>query len=90
MHSWNIFGAQMNHMHTQTHKIHHGPDLGEVTTFPLIVFSVISHGAAPKRQFSWDSQVKSLEIPKIKTPATLDTHNFLCRPPIELRSKTKL
>ncbi len=33
----------MNHKHTQIHKTHHNLDLGEATTFPLIVFSVISH-----------------------------------------------
>jgi hypothetical protein len=44
MHSWSTFGAQMNHGHTRIHKTHHDLDLGEATTFPLIVFSVISHG----------------------------------------------
>jgi hypothetical protein len=34
MHNDNIFGAQMNHEHTRIHKIHHGLDLGEATTFP--------------------------------------------------------
>jgi hypothetical protein len=27
MRSWSTFGAQMNHKHTWTHKIHHGLDL---------------------------------------------------------------
>jgi len=44
MHSSSIFGAQMNHMHTWIHNIHHNLDLGETITFPLIVFIVISHG----------------------------------------------
>jgi hypothetical protein len=43
MHSWNIFGARTNHEHTQTHKTHHNPNLGEVTAFPLIIFSMINH-----------------------------------------------
>jgi hypothetical protein len=38
MHSWNTFGAKMSHGQTRTHKIHHGPDLGEATNFPLIVY----------------------------------------------------
>jgi hypothetical protein len=42
---WSTFGAQMNHGHTWTHKIHHGPNLGEATTFPLLVFSMHGHGA---------------------------------------------
>ncbi len=43
MHSWNTFGPWMRHRHTQIHKTHHGPNLGETTTFPLIVLFVISH-----------------------------------------------
>jgi hypothetical protein len=61
MHSWNTFGAQMNHMHTWIHKTHHGPDLGEATTFPLIIFSMIAHGDCTQMSFflgppSWESQ----------------------------------
>jgi len=32
----------------------------------------------------------SLKIPKIGTPATLEAHNFVCKPPTEVRSKAKL
>jgi hypothetical protein len=35
--SWNIFGARTSHGQTQIHKIHHGLDLGEATTFSLII-----------------------------------------------------
>jgi hypothetical protein len=60
--SWSTFGAWMNHGPTQTHKIHHGPNLGETTTFPLIVFC-LAIGLAPKCHFvlglpsslSWNS-----------------------------------
>jgi hypothetical protein len=45
MHSWNIFGAWMNHGQTRTHNIQHDLDLGEATTFPLIVLFVHGHGA---------------------------------------------
>jgi len=60
MHSWNIFGAKMNHRHTQIHKIHHGLDLGETTTFPLIIFFVAHHGGCTQMTFfpglpSWES-----------------------------------
>jgi hypothetical protein len=51
MHSWSTFGARMNHGQTQTHKIHHGRDLGEATTFPLIVFFVPNHGANTQMSF---------------------------------------
>jgi hypothetical protein len=37
------FDAQTSHGHARTHKIHHNLDLGEATTFPLIVFFMISH-----------------------------------------------
>jgi hypothetical protein len=39
MYSWNIFGARMNHMHTQIHKTHHGSNLGEAITF--LTYSII-------------------------------------------------
>jgi hypothetical protein len=41
--NWGISDARMNHGHTWIHKTHHGPDLGEAITFPLIVFFVINH-----------------------------------------------
>jgi hypothetical protein len=31
-------------MGTLTHKTHHGPDSGEATTFPHIVFFTLLHG----------------------------------------------
>jgi hypothetical protein len=43
MHGSGTFGAQMSYEHTWTHKTHHDSDLGETTTFPLIIFSMISH-----------------------------------------------
>ncbi len=45
MRSWSTFGAQTSHEQTWTHKTHHSLDLGEVTTFPLIVFFLLGHGA---------------------------------------------
>jgi len=51
MHSWNTFGAWMSHMHTRTHKVHHGLDLGEATTFPFIILFVISHGGYIQMSF---------------------------------------
>ncbi len=51
MQSLNTFGAQMNHGQTLTPKTHHNPNLGEATTFPFIVFSMLGHarGAAGPR-----------------------------------------
>ncbi len=51
MHSWNIFYARTSHEYTRTHKTHHGPDLGEAITFPLIVFFVPSHKACTQMSF---------------------------------------
>jgi hypothetical protein len=38
------FGAHMSHEQPRTHKIHHGPDLGEATTFPFIIYFLLGHG----------------------------------------------
>ncbi len=51
MHSSNILGARINHGQTRTYKIHHGLDLGEATTFPLIIFYVLGHGANTQMSF---------------------------------------
>jgi hypothetical protein len=57
------FSAQTNHTQTRTHKTNHDPDLGETTTFPLIVYYVFGHMTStqmsfcfgtPKRE-SWNS-----------------------------------
>ncbi len=46
-----VVSAQLEHFWCQdepratwTHKTHHGADLGEATTFPLIVYSMPLHG----------------------------------------------
>ncbi len=43
MRGWNTFVAQTNHGHTWIHKTHHNLDLGEATTFFLIIFFMINH-----------------------------------------------
>ncbi len=58
MHSWSTFGAKTNHRQTRTHKTHHDPNLGEATTFPLIIYFVHLHEAHiqmtfPKLGFPW-------------------------------------
>jgi len=68
MHNWSTIGARTNHRQTQIYKIHHGPDLGETSTFPHIVFFVLGHGAY--------TQLGSLEILKIGTLVTLEAHDF--------------
>jgi hypothetical protein len=61
VHNLNIFGARKNHRQTQTHKTHHGPDLGEAITFLLIVYFVPLHKAHIQMAFcpgipKWESQ----------------------------------
>jgi len=47
-------------MQTQIHKTHHGPDLGEATTFPLILYFVVGHETSTQMSFGpgipkWES-----------------------------------
>ncbi len=65
----------MSHRHLWTHKTHYGPDSGEATTFPHIVYFAPLHGG---------------HIQMAGTLATLKAHNFLCKPPITMRSEAKL
>jgi hypothetical protein len=90
MHRWNIFGARTSHKQTWTHKTHHGPNLGEATTFPYIVFYVLGHAANTQMSFCLGTPKWEFEIPKIGTPMTLEDHNFVCRPPVEMRYQAKL
>jgi len=77
------FGVRTSHGQIRTHKTHHGPNLGEATTFPLIVYFVPGHRANTQMTFC-------LEIPKIGILETLEAHNFVWRRPIEVRFKAKL
>jgi hypothetical protein len=88
MHSWNTFGARMNHRQTRTHKTHHNPNLGEATTIPFIVFFVT--GLAPKCHFVLGFPSWSLKILKIGTPTILEAHNFFHKPSNKMRFKAKL
>jgi hypothetical protein len=63
MRSLSIFRARTNDEQTQTHKIHHGSDLGETTTFPFMVFSVPSHGASTQHHFVLKLPSGGFEIP---------------------------
>jgi hypothetical protein len=80
--NYNTFCARTSHEQTRPHKTHHGPNLGEATTFPFILFYVFDHKASTQMSFC----LRSPEIPKIETPATLEAHNFMCKPLIEVRS----
>jgi hypothetical protein len=80
MRSWNTFGA----------RTHHSPNLGEATTFPLIILFVLGHGANTQMSFcprtpKWESQNSQNWDSR-----NFGAHNFMWRPLIEVRSKEKL
>ncbi len=51
MHNWSTFCARMSQGQTQTHKTHHGPDLGEAITITVIVFSMFRHESYTQMPF---------------------------------------
>jgi hypothetical protein len=57
--------------------------LGEATTFPFIVYFVPLHEAHIHMAFC-------PRIPKVEILAVLEPHNFVCKPPIEMKFKAKL
>jgi len=68
--------------------------LGETTTFPLIVFSMINLKDYNQASFfleipKLNSQVESLENFKIEILMTLKAYNFLFKPLIEVRLEAK-
>ncbi len=90
MHSWNPFGAWTNHEQTWIHKTHHNPNLGKPPPSPLQYILCLATGPAPKCRFVPGLPSESLEILKVGTLATLEAHNFVCRPLIEMKFKSKL
>ncbi len=90
MHSGSTFGAKTSHGQTRTHKIHHGPDLREATTFPLIIYSMPLHDAHIQMAFcpkipKWESQNS-----QSWNSHNFGAHDFVCKPSIKMRSKAKL
>jgi hypothetical protein len=61
----------MSHGQTRTHKTHHSLDLGEATTFHLIVYSVPGHETDTQMSFY-------LETPKweSRNPQSWDSCDF--------------
>jgi hypothetical protein len=57
---------------------------------PYSILCALPWGQHPNVILSWDSQVGSPEILEIGIPATLEAHNVLCKPQIEVRFKAKL
>jgi hypothetical protein len=77
MHSLTTFVAKTSHGQTRIHKIHHAPDLGEATTFPLIIYFVPLHEAHIQMTFcpetlKWESQnCQSWDFCNFGAPITL-------------------
>ncbi len=64
-----IVRTRTDHEQTQTHKIHHSPDLGEANTFPLMVFSVPGHKAYTQMSFCTEApNLGVLKFPKLGLP----------------------
>jgi hypothetical protein len=74
----------MNHKETRTHMIHHNSNLGEPTTFPLIVYFVLGHETNTQMSFC------HFEILKIRTHMILEAHNFVCKLSIEVKFEANL
>jgi hypothetical protein len=77
MQSWSTFGARTSRGQTHTHKTHHSPDLGETTTFPLILFFVFGHRACTQMSFCPETpklgvlKFLKLGLPQLWSPITL-------------------
>jgi hypothetical protein len=68
-HGWNTFGARKSHERPRTHKTHHGPDSGEATTFPHIVYFAPPHESDIRMAFlSRDSQMEVPKLPRLGVP----------------------
>jgi hypothetical protein len=73
------------------HKTHHGPDLGEATIVPFIVYSVPGHRTGTQMSFCPGTpKVGVPKFSKLGLSQLWGTHNFVCKPPIEMKSKAKL
>ncbi len=71
VHNLSTLGAKKNHGQIRIHKTHHGPNLGEATTFPLIVYSMFGHKTSTQMSFVPRLPSGSPEIPKVGTLVTL-------------------
>jgi hypothetical protein len=93
MHSLSTFRVKTSQGQTWIHT-HHDSNLEETTTSPLIVYSMPFHEAHIQMTFCFGTPKWESQIPKVGTPvtlvSTLGPHNFVCRPPIEMKLKAKL
>ncbi len=85
MHSCNTSSARTRHEQTWIHKTHHDPDLGKPPP-SLLQYTLW----LPTRHFVSELPSGSLKIAKVETSTTLGPHNFVCKPPIQMRFNAKL
>jgi hypothetical protein len=75
VHILNTFGARTSNGQTQTH---HGPNLGEATTFSLIVYFVAGHGTSIQMAFFLGvPKFPKLGLLQLWGPITLSTNLWL-------------
>jgi hypothetical protein len=86
----NTLSVKTSHGQPWTHLIHHGPDLGEATTFPHIVFSVLLRRTCIRMAlFPGTPKVESRNYPSLDS-RTLGAHNFSPQPLIKTRFDANL
>jgi hypothetical protein len=93
MHSWSIFGARTSDEQlelTRLTKLTTAWIWGKPPPSPLKYTLGLSTGATSKWLFVPRLPSGRLEIRTAWTLLTLGVHNFVSRPPIEMRSKVKL
>jgi hypothetical protein len=90
VHNLSTFGVRTSHKQTRTHKIHHVPDLGDATAFPLIIYYL--HGHMTITQMAFCPGTPKWESPNSQSWNSHDfgAHNFVCKPLIEMMSEAKL
>ncbi len=90
VHSWSTFGAKTSHMQLGHTRFTTAQTWGKPPPSPLQYTLCLSMGVTSKWLFVPGLPSGSPEILTTGIPATLRTHNFMCRPPIAMRSKEKL
>jgi hypothetical protein len=83
-------GVRTSHGRLWIHKTHHGPNLGEATTFPHIVFFASLRGTYIRMAFCLGTpKEESRNCPGLDS-RHFTAYNFLLRLPVGVRSKANL
>ncbi len=90
VHSWSTFSVKTSHGQFELTRFTMAQTWGKPPPSPLQYSLYLSMGATSKWLFVPGLPSGSPEIPIVKTPATLKAHNFVCRPPIVMKSKANL